>query len=46
MKSFNHLPAAELGTNPSLEGQWQAVFVSSNDPDASVAVATVATQLT
>jgi 8-hydroxy-5-deazaflavin:NADPH oxidoreductase len=45
VKAFNHLPAAQLGTNPSLEGQRQAVFVSSNDADASVTVATVATQL-
>jgi predicted dinucleotide-binding enzyme len=45
VKAFNHLPAAQLGTNPSLEGQRQAVFVSSNDADASAAVATVATEL-
>ncbi len=43
---FNHLPAAQLGTNPSLKGQRQAVFVSSNDADASATVAAdVATQL-
>jgi hypothetical protein len=35
----------QLGTNPSLEGQRQTVFVSSNDADASAAVAAVATQL-
>lgn len=45
VKAFNHLPAAQLGTNPSLEGQRQVVFVSSNDTDASAAVAAVATQL-
>jgi predicted dinucleotide-binding enzyme len=45
VKAFNHLPAAQLGTNPFLEGQRQAVFVSSNDVDASATVATVATQL-
>ena len=45
VKAFNHLPAAQLGTNPSLEGQRQAVFVSSNDADASATVAAVATQL-
>jgi predicted dinucleotide-binding enzyme len=45
VKAFNHLPAAQLGTNPSLEGQRQAVFVSSNDADASAAVAALATQL-
>jgi len=45
VKAFNHLPAAQLGTNPSLEGQRQAVFVSSNDAGASATVAAVATQL-
>ena len=45
VKAFNHLPAAQLGTNPPLEGQRQAVFISSNDPDASATVAAVATQL-
>jgi predicted dinucleotide-binding enzyme len=45
VKAFNHLPAAQLGTNPFLEGQRQAVFVSSNDADASAAVAAMATQL-
>ena len=45
VKAFNHLPAAQLGTNPPLDGQRQAVFVSSNDADASATVAAVATQL-
>jgi 8-hydroxy-5-deazaflavin:NADPH oxidoreductase len=45
VKAFNHLPAAQLGTNPPLEGQQQVVFISSNDADASVTVAAVATQL-
>jgi predicted dinucleotide-binding enzyme len=45
VKAFNHLPAAQLGTNPSLPGQRQVVFVSSNDADASASVAAVATQL-
>jgi len=45
VKAFNHLPAAQLGTNPPVEGQRQAVFLSSNDADASATVATVATQL-
>jgi predicted dinucleotide-binding enzyme len=45
VKAFNHLPAAQLGTNPAMEGQRQAVFVSSNDADASAVVAAVATQL-
>jgi 8-hydroxy-5-deazaflavin:NADPH oxidoreductase len=45
VKAFNHLPAVQLGTNPSLEGQRQAVFVSSNDADASATVAAIAIQL-
>ena len=45
VKALNHLPAAQLGTNLSLEGQRQVVFVSSNDADASATVAAVATQL-
>lgn len=45
VKAFNHLPAAQLGTNPSVEGQRQTVFVSSNHADASAAVAAIATQL-
>jgi 8-hydroxy-5-deazaflavin:NADPH oxidoreductase len=45
VKAFNHLPAAQLGTNSSIEGQGQVVFLSSNDADASDSVAAVATQL-
>jgi predicted dinucleotide-binding enzyme len=45
VKAFNHLPAAQLGTNPPLEGQRQVVFVSSDDAEASATVAAVATQL-
>lgn len=45
VKAFNHLPAPQLGTNPSVEGQQQVVFVSSNDADASGTVAALATQL-
>jgi hypothetical protein len=45
VKGFNHLPAEQLGTNPSFQGQRQAVFLSSNDVDASATVAAVATQL-
>jgi 8-hydroxy-5-deazaflavin:NADPH oxidoreductase len=45
VKAFNHLPAAQLGTNPSVEGQRQVVFVSSNDADSSATVAALATQL-
>jgi predicted dinucleotide-binding enzyme len=45
VKGFNHLPAAQLGTNRSPNGQRQVVFLSSNDADASATVASVATQL-
>ena len=45
VKAFNHLPAEKLGSNPSQDQQPQVVFVSSNDADASAAVATLATQL-
>ena len=45
VKTFNHLPAAQLGTNPPLEGQRQVVFVSSNDAAASATVAAIAAQL-
>ncbi len=45
VKGFNHLPAAQLGTNSSSNGQRQAVFLSSNDADASATVASIATQL-
>jgi len=45
VKGFNHLPAAQLGTNPPVKGQRQAVFLSSNDADASATVAAAATQL-
>lgn len=45
VKGFNHLPAAQLGTNSSPDGQRQAVFLSSNDADASASVASIASQL-
>ena len=45
VKAFNHLPARQLGTNPSVEGQQQVVFVSSDDADASATVAAIVTQL-
>jgi hypothetical protein len=45
VKAFNHLPAGELGTNPSVKGQRQVIFLSSNDADASTSVAAVVTQL-
>ena len=45
VKAFNHLPAGQLGTNASLPGQVQVMFVSSNDADASATVATLASLL-
>ena len=45
VKAFNHLPAAQLGTNPPVEGQRQAVFLSSDDAAASAEIAGVAAQL-
>jgi predicted dinucleotide-binding enzyme len=45
VKAFNHLPSDQLGTNPSLPRQRQAVFVSSNDADATATVSVVATEL-
>jgi hypothetical protein len=40
VKAFNHLPAEQLGANAR-----QAVFVSSNDANASAAVAALASKL-
>ena len=45
VKAFNHLPAAQLGTNPPQVQQRQVIFVSSNDPEAAGTVASIATQL-
>ena len=45
VKGFNHLPAAQLGTNPPLAGQRQAIFLSSNDAAASASVAGLVQQL-
>ena len=45
VKAFNHLPAQQLGTNPGIEGQRQAVFVSSNDANAGATIAAVADEL-
>jgi predicted dinucleotide-binding enzyme len=39
VKGFNHLPAEQLGTNQTVPGETQAIFLSSNDADASTAVA-------
>lgn len=43
VKAFNHLPAAQLGTN--LGQDPQVIFVSSNDAEASASVASLAAQL-
>jgi hypothetical protein len=45
VKAFNHLPAAQLATNPSLPGQRQAIFVSGNDGDANATAAALTAQL-
>ena len=45
VKAFNHLPAAQLGTNPHSTRQRQAIFVSSNDPEASEMIAALITEL-
>src|ERR1700733_2141583 len=44
VKAYNHLPAEQLGTHPSMPRHRQAVFVSSNDADASATVAAIASQ--
>lgn len=45
IKAFNHLPVTQLGTNPTVIGLRQVVFVSSNDADASSTIAALATRL-
>ena len=40
VKAFNHLPASQLGMRAG-----QAIFVASNEPEASATVAALATQL-
>lgn len=45
VKGFNHLPAEQLGVGLSLPSQRQAIFLSSNDTDASKAVAELASEL-
>jgi predicted dinucleotide-binding enzyme len=44
VKGFNHLPANQLGAIAD-KGQRQAIFLSSNDQEASSTVATLATRL-
>ena len=45
VKAFNHLPAGQLGTNRSTEGQKQVIFLSSDDSKASATIADVAIHL-
>ena len=45
VKGFNHLAAASLATDPVVEGGHRVVFLSSDDADASAAVAVLAKQL-
>ena len=45
VKGFNHLPAAQLGMALANPEQRQAVFLSSNDSDASAAVAVLTSRL-
>lgn len=45
VKAFNHLPAAQLGINPSSPGHRQAIFVSGNDADANATVAALIVRL-
>jgi predicted dinucleotide-binding enzyme len=44
VKGFNHLPANQLGIIAQ-KGQRQAIFLSSNDEEASSTIAALATQL-
>ena len=45
VKAFNHLPAATLGKDPSVNGGRRVVFLSSDDEDATARVAALAEQL-
>lgn len=45
VKGFNHLAAATLATDPAVEGGHRVVFLSSDDADASAAVAVLAKRL-
>ena len=45
VKGFNHLAAATLAADPSVEGGHRVVFLSSDDEDATAAVAALAKQL-
>ncbi|MDF2117658.1 NADPH-dependent F420 reductase [Roseiarcaceae bacterium H3SJ34-1] len=45
VKGFNHLIAATLATDPTVEGGHRVVFLSSDDEDAIAPVAALARQL-
>ena len=45
VKGFNHLIAATLATDPTVEGGHRVVFLSSDDADAVAPVAALAKQL-
>ena len=45
VKGFNHLGAAKLATDPTVEGGHRVVFLSSDDEDAIAPVADLAKQL-
>ena len=45
VKAFNHLPAAILGREPAEKDGRRVVFISSDDPDASAAVAALAGEI-
>jgi 8-hydroxy-5-deazaflavin:NADPH oxidoreductase len=45
VKGFNHLPAAALAADPSVEGDHRVIFLSSDDEDAIAPVAVLAKQL-
>ena len=44
VKGFNHLVAATLATNPTVESGRRVVFLSSDDEDATAPVAALARQ--
>jgi predicted dinucleotide-binding enzyme len=45
VKGFNHLAAATLASDPSVEGGHRVVFLASDDEDATATAATLAKQL-
>jgi predicted dinucleotide-binding enzyme len=45
VKGFNHLPAATLAADPTVDGGHRVVFLASDDEDATAPVAVLAKQL-